>query len=217
MNELIKSFGDFLITPLFRWILLLLSIILTVLQYLNSPQRFSYKTAYFGISFKWYMYILCIFNLFTSSLTTMGQWVEIPFTKNLPEYWYIYVVILFFAIITQITIDSKQYKDDGTSFNPPPDYMYPQKYRVLISYCSFIVDTLLMIQVYIYFGIADISKKTLIHTYFLQRFGGWLDGNKIDFLFDWSGIIDVIIKFYILALQKGFFACEYGLPPSWNA
>ena len=216
MNNIIYELAEFITTPLFRWLLLFLGVILTLIQYLNSPQRFSYKIAYFGIPFKWYMYILCMFNLFTSSMTTIGQWSTIPFTDKLPDYWYIYIFILCFAIITQITVDSEQYLDNG-SFSPPPTYMLPQKYRVIISYCSLVVDTLLMLQVYIYFGITDVSKKTLLSTYVLERFGGWITGNKLDFLFDWSGIIDVLIKLYILILQRDFYACEYGLPSSWNA
>ena len=214
--SILYELAEFIITPLFRWILLFLGIILTLIQYLNSPQRFSYTNAYFGISFKWYMYILCMINIFTSSMTTMGQWSTISFTDKLPDYWYLYLFILFFAIITQITIDSPQYSDDG-SFNPPPAYMMPQKYRVIIAYCSLVIDILLMVQVYIYFGITDVNKKTLLSKYILERFGSWVSGNKLDFIFDWSGMIDVFIKLYILALQKNFQACEYGLPSSWNA
>jgi hypothetical protein len=113
-------------------------------------------------------------------------------------------------------VDSPQYSDDGT-LSPPPDTMLPQKYRVIIAYFSVVVDVILMLQVYIYFGITDITKKTLLSTYILERFGGWIDGNKLDFIFEWSGMIDVIIKLYILLLQKNFIACEYGLPRSWNA
>jgi len=213
---ILYDLAEFITTPIFRWILLFLGIAFTILQYLNSPQRFSYVNSKFVISFKWYMYLLCMFNLFTSSLTTIGQWSAIPFTNILPDYWYIYFFILCFAIITQITIDSPQYLDDG-SFNPPPLYMYTQKYRVIIAYISVVIDTLLMIQLYIYNGIADTSKKTLLSHYILERFGGWIDGNKLDFLFEWSGMIDVFIKIYILLLQKDFIACEYGLPGSWNA
>ena len=216
MNDIILSLAEFIVTPIFRWILLFLGIILTFIQYLNSPQRFSYTKAHFGIPFKWYMYILCMFNIFTSSMTTIGQWSTIPFTDKLPEYWYLYIFILCFAILTQITVDSPQYAYDG-SFSPPPSYMLPQKYRVIIAYFSLIVDILLMVQVYIYFGVSDVNKKTLLSKYFLERFGGWISGNKLDFIFDWSGIIDVLIKLYILALQTNFYACEYGLPPSWNA
>ena len=214
--SILHDLGDFIITPIFRWILLLLGIIFTLIQYVNSPQRYSYKTAEFGLSFKWYIYILCMFNLCTSTLTTIGQWSTIPFTDMLPEYWYIYIFVLCIAIITQITIDTPQIIDDG-SFNPPPTYLFPQKHRVIIAYVSVIIDTLLMIQLYIYNGIVDSSKKTLLSYYVLERFGGWIEGNKLDFLFEWSGMIDVFIKIYILLLQKNFSACDYGLPASWNA
>ena len=70
---------------------------------------------------------------------------------------------------------------------------------------------------YIYFGVADNTKKTIASTYFLERFGGWAAGNKLDFIFDWSGLIDTIIKIYIVLLQTNFQACYYNLPSSWNA
>ena len=215
--SILYELAEFLTTPITRWILLFLGIFVTILQYLNSPQRFSYLNSKIGISFKWYMYILCMINLFTSTLTTMGQWATIPFTDHLPDYWYIYIFILCFAIITQITLDSPQVVDDPTKLNAPPLYMLTQKYRVILAYLSVIVDTILMVQVYIYFGLTNVSNKTILSKYILDRFGGWVDGNKLDFLFEWSGMIDVAIKIYILLLQKDFFACDYGLPPSWNA
>ena len=207
---------EFLITPLSRWLLLFLGLFVTVFQYLNTPQRFSFKLAYFNIPFKWYLYILCMINIFTSGLTTIGQWNTIPFTDILPDYWYVYLFILLFAIITQITNDEKEIADDG-QLNAPPTYMFPQKYRVIIAYVSVIIDSLLMIQLYIYNGVVDVTKKTLLSHYILERFGGWIDGNKLDFIFEWSGMIDVFIKVYILLLQTSFYACDYGLPPSWNA
>ena len=73
-----------------------------------------------------------------------------------------------------------------------------------------------MIQQYIYFGIADLSKKTVLSRYVLERFGGWYAGNKLDYLYEWTGSFDIFIAFYILYLQSTFQACEYGLPPSWN-
>ena len=216
MAGLIYGLAEFIITPLFRWITLLLTVILTILLYLNQPQRFSYVEAGFGLSYKWHLYSLAVFGAITTILTFVSLWIQIPFTDKLPNYWYIYLFILYLAIITQITMDSPQISDDGT-FNPPPVYMLPQKYRVLLSYASVVVDALIMIQLYIYFGIADITKKTVVSRYVLERFGGWYSGNKLDFLLDWSGIIDTIIKIYILSLQTNFNACDYNLPSSWNA
>ena len=212
---IITDLGEFLITPLFRWIVLFLSTILSIAQYLNSPQRFSYTIAPSGLSYKWHLYVLAVFSGITTMLTYIGLWTDIPFTNYLPDYWYLYVFILYLAIITQITVDSKQYSNDGT-FNPPPSYLLPQEYRVLLAYISFVLDTLVMIQLYIYFGIADNTKKTILSTYFLERFGGWTAGRKLDFIFDWSGLIDTSIKIYFIFLQTSFYACDYNLPTSWN-
>jgi hypothetical protein len=216
MSDILVGLGEFIITPYIRWITLLLTTILTLLLYLNQPQRYSYTVAFTGFTYKWHLYGLSVFGAITSLLTFLGLWIQIPFTDKLPNYWYVYIFILFLAIITQITIDSPQIADDGT-FNPPPTYMLSQQNRVILSYVTTILDALILLQVYIYFGIADTTKKTLISQYFLERFGGWYSGNKLDFIFDWSGIIDTIIKIYILMLQTGFHACEYNLPSSWNA
>ena len=215
-DGILNGLAEFITTPIIRWICQFLTIVLSILLYLNQPQRFSYKTDIGGISYKWQMYVLAVFGAITTKLSFVGLWIQIPFTDKLPNYWYIYIFILYLAILTQITVDSEQYTDDG-SFNPPPEYMLPHKYRVMISYASTIIDALLMVQLYIYFGIADVTKKTIYSQYFLERFGGWYGGNKLDFLFDWSGVIDTIIKVYILYLQSTFNACDYGLPPSWNA
>ena len=215
MGGIIDDLAEFLITPLFRWIVLFISTLLGVAQYLQGPQRFSYTVAGSGLSYKWHMYILAVFSGLTTMLTYIGLWADIPFTNYLPDYWYLYIFILYLAIITQITVDSKQYSDDG-SFNPPPSYLLPQEYRVLVAYISFIFDSLVMIQLYIYFGVTDTTKRTILSTYFLERFGGWTAGRKLDFIFDWSGLIDTSIKLYFIFLQSGFYACEYGLPSSWN-
>lgn len=217
MNELLYAFADFITTPFLRWIMLALSIILNLLRYLNEPQRFSTYTAFTGLTYKWHMFILAILAFISYGLTALGLWIDIPFREYipLPDYWYIYLFIIFIAIITQITLDSPQIVDDG-SFNPPPAYMQPDKYRLLITYVSLVVNIMMMIQAYIYFGIADLSKKTIISRYVLERFGGWYAGNKLDYMYEWSGAIDIFIAMYILYLQSTFRACEYGLPPSWN-
>ena len=216
MNNILTSISNFIVTPLFRWVFIIIAIVNTILQYLNEPQRFSYSKAPDGFSYKWHLYLLALFTCITTLLTVVGLNETIPFTHNLPEYWYMYFFVLYVAIITQITIDSKQYKDDG-SFQPPPSYLFPQKYRVMFAYIGLCIDIVIMIQIFIYFGISDISKKTVMSRYITERFGGFYVGNKMDFLFEWSGLIHVVLKIYRLMLQKNFQACKFGLPPSWNA
>jgi cobalamin synthase len=157
-----------------------------------------------------------VFTCITTVLAVIGFWISIPFTDALPEYWYLALLIILLAITTQITMDSEQVQYDG-SFSPPPTYMLPQKYRVMLAYVNLVINIIIVIQMYIYYGISDITKKTIVSRYILERFGGWYEGNKADFLFEWGGVIDCIIKIYLLYLQSTFQACEYGLPPSWNA
>ena len=215
MNELLLSLAEFITAPIFRWLFLLLSVILNLVKYYNEPQRFSYTTAFTGLTFKTHIFIIAIISCISYSLMALSLWLSIPFTTYLPDNWYIYLFIICMAIITQIYINSDYVTDDG-SFNPPPTYMLPDKYRIMLAYASLVINIVVMIQSYIYFGIADLSKKTILSRYVLERFGGWYVGNKMDFIYEWAGGLDIIIAIYILYLQTNFQACEYDLPPSWN-
>jgi len=215
MRELLLSLAEFITTPIFRWIFLFLATALNIIKYFNEPQRFSYKVAFTGLSYKWHLYLIAVISCINYGLGTIGLWAQIPFTQYLPDNWYIYLFILSMAIITQITVSSEKIVDDG-SFNPPPTYLLPDKYRIMLTYTALVIDFVVLLQAYIYFGIADISKKTILSRYFLERYGGWYIGNKMDFLYEWSGVFDTIIGIYILYLQYNFRACEYGLPASWN-
>lgn len=215
MRELIIALAEFITTPLFRWIFLFLAIVLNLVKYYNEPQRFSYKKAFTGLSYRWHLYLIAVISCISYCFMSLGLWLSVPFTSYLPDNWYIYLFILCMAIITQIAVDSEQVKDDG-SFHPPPTYMLPDKYRILLTYASLVVNIVVMVQTYVYFGIADLSKKSILSRYVLERFGGWYAGNKIDFLYEWSGMLDIFIAVYILYLQYNFQACVYGLPASWN-
>lgn len=215
MKEILYALAEFITTPWFRWFFFGLSLILNLLTFINQPQRFSVYKAFSGLTFKWHLYILASISAISFCLTALGLWLNIPFTKYLPDNWYIYLFIIYMALITQITLDSKEVVDDG-SFNPPPSYMFPNSYRIMISYIGLVINIVVMLQEYIYSGIADLSKKTILSRYVLERFGGWYAGNYLDYLYDWSGMIDIIISAYSLYLQQSFIACEYGLPPSWN-
>ena len=131
MNNLLLSLSEFLITPPFRWILLFLSTIINIMLYVNEPMRFSFQKSFLGISYKWELYIIQIMSFIAIFLTFLGMWITIPFTTILPNYWYLPVFIIFIAIVTQITISSPQISDDG-SFNPPPTYLLPLKYRIIL-------------------------------------------------------------------------------------
>jgi len=215
MNVYLQSLCEFLLTPALRWIILLLRLIVSIILYINEPQRYSYVTAIDGLSYKWHLYILAMISMVATFFTFIGMWLTIPFTDKLPEYWYLPVFVVILAIITQITISSDQIEDDG-SLNPPPQYILPLKYRMVLSYLALIMDIIIFAQIFIYFGIADYSKRTILSRFILERFGGWYPGNKLDFMFDWLGVLELGYRIYIIYLQNIFSACKYGLPQSWN-
>jgi len=215
MYELLNALGEFITAPIFRWLFIFLSVIINIIKYYNEPHRFSYNIAFTGLSFKWHLYLIAIISAVSYFFIIMVLWINIPFTTYLPDNWYVYLFIITLAIITQIAINTEQIKDDG-SFNPPPTFMLPHKYRVMITFISVVICIVIMIQAFIYYGITDISKKTMLSKFFLDRFGGWVDGNKIYFMYEWSGMIDIFISIYVLYIQTDFQACKYNLPPSWN-
>ena len=215
MGYLFLSLCAFITTPVFRWCFIFISIVIHLLKYYNEPQRFSYKSAWSGLSFKWHLFGLAILSCISYTLMTLSLWISVPFTQYLPDNWFIYLFIICIGILTQITIDTKQISDDG-SFNPPPEYMFSDKYRILLQYISLILNIVVMMQTYIYVGVSDYSKKTIISRYILERFGGWNIGNKLDFIYEWAGFLDILISIYLLYITYTFQACDYDLPASWN-
>jgi hypothetical protein len=219
MNYIIENFLNFLITPFIRWIMYFLMIIILLYSYQIEITRYSKEIGFTGLNMNWQMYVLSMIGVFGSFITFMGLWLTIPFSDSLPKYWYIPIFILMIAYYTQITIDTKPIStdDEGTeNFTSPPKNVLPQKYRLLIHYIILIVDIIVFVQFYIYFGVFDYSKNTYLHRYLLERFGGWYDGHKLAYLTEWLGLAYVLNDFYYIFISKTFEACEYKLPLSWN-
>jgi hypothetical protein len=187
-----------------------------MIAYNQEIVRFSTITAFTGLPYNWHMFIILLLGVFGSFLVFMGLWLTIPFTDGLPFYWYIPLFILLLAYYLQNTIDLKPINKIQDDFIPPPTYILPKKYRIAIVWGVLILDLLIFIQYYIYFGVFDYSKDTYLHRYLLERFGGWYDGHKIAFLIEWLGLIYIISDSYNIYLQTTFEPCKYNLPISWK-
>lgn len=215
-NNILKIISVLLINKTFRWILFGLLIILTIISYIQEPIRFSGKIIFSGITYKLYYFILICVTLFIYIFNFLGLEFTIPFSKNFPVYWYIPFIIIIYAIILDITINSTIANKNKGTLDPPPKYLLPKKYRLIIFYFIIIFDILSFIQTFIYSGINVEFKTTILHQFFLNRFGGYKPGNVLMFITSWLGIIGLILDFYMLKNQLGFKACMYNLPDSWN-
>ena len=86
----------------------------------------------------------------------------------------------------------------------------------MILYFRILFDILAFIQTFIYSGINVEFKTTILHQFFLNRFGGYKPGNILMFITSWLGIFGLVLDFYMLRNQINFKACKYNLPDSWN-
>ena len=214
-DRLGKNIQDLLINPNFRWIVYFLVIILTIIAFIQEPIRYSADKAKSGLIWKYHYFVIFSITIFTYLLTFIGLWYTISFTDKFPYLWYVPFFILIYSILLQITINTKPVHKDDT-LNPPPDIFWARKYRYIIYILIVILDILIFVQAFAYSGITTQLKSTVLHQFFLNRFGGFTPSNLFNFLMGWSGIVGLILDLYMVHNQVNFTACKYNLPESWD-
>jgi hypothetical protein len=212
----LNLFTSFLTNPLLRWIFWLTVTILNFYAFIHDPLRFSTNNDYFGLPNKWFIYISRMLTFTLDLLTFFGLWFTIPFSDNLPVYWFFPFIIIGYAIISQYTIDSDTYKRQEDHFAPPPQYLWSKYTRVILFAAVLILNLLIFTQFYIASGTKEYYNNTVLHRFFLQRFGGFSNGNHLAFIVEWLGLLAFIFDSKMLAVQYYFKACQYNLPDSWN-
>lgn len=205
----------------FRWFMFFSVMILNFIAYYQDPTRYTMKPqCYFRTPCKWFTYVAGLGAFTMDVLTFIGLWYTISplwMRNNMPDYWYIPFIVLGYAIISQITIDSPVYQDNEDALNRPPQYLWPQRWRVVLYATIMIFDICIFTQMYIDSGINDYSKNFRVFDFLVRgRFGGWSKGNYVQFLFSWMALCGVIIDIMALRYTYMFNACDYGLPISWN-
>jgi hypothetical protein len=215
-ESLIKTFLDIFINPTFRWVILFITIILTIIAYLQEPIRYSYRKAFTGLKFNGYYFILICITLFIYIFNLLSLEYSIPLSKNMPYLWYLPLIIILYSIVTDIYMNSELVSDENGNLEPPPSYMLPKNYRLLIFYFILIFDIIIFAQTFIYSGISIQFKTTILHQFILNRFGGISPSNIMMFIISWAGVIGIGLDIYMIRNQTLFNACNYSLPESWN-
>lgn len=215
-DDIINVISDLIINKTFRWVILLALLTLTILSYIQEPIRYSGHIAFSGLTYKLHYFILICITLFLYIFNFLSLEFTIPFSKNLPKFWYIPIIIIIYAIILDITSKSEIVTDKKGNLEPPPKYLLPKKYRLIIYYFIVIFDILSFVQSFIYSGITIQFRTTILHQFFLNRFGALKPGNILVFVVSWLGIVGLLLDGYMLRNQILFKACDYGLPDSWN-
>jgi len=216
-----ELFWKIFLSAKLRWTLFLAVLILNFIAYYQDPTRYTTEPAcLLNTPCKWFDYVTGMMTFTFDILTFIGLWYTISpewLRQWLPGYWYLPVIILGYAIITQITIDSPNVKEDKDILASPPSKLWPQKWRIILYSVILLIDIILFTQFYIDSGINNYKPKAKIFDMVVKtRFGGWNNGNYIQFLFSWLGVFGVFMDCVALYFVYTFNSCQYKLPISWN-
>ena len=200
------------------WILWTVVLILNFMAYVQDPIRFS-EGKCLGFPCKWTAYFLGINVFLLDILTFLSLWLTIPFTTNLPDFWFIPLIAVGIGYISQVTVNSKTYNDKD-NFEPPPKYLWPKSYRVGLYTAILIINIL----IFMYFFLTSFNMTstmiknggaTAFERFVVNRFGGY-SKNRVDYIMGWIGIIGSIFDGIALYYCSSFRACDDGLPKSWD-
>ena len=216
--EFESSISKFLLNKTIRWICFFCVLTLTVIVYIQEPVRFSEKKSFLGITYKLHIFITFCITLFLYMFTFISLYVTEPLGVNsLPDYWFVPLFVFCYAILLHYYTISETVKedDDPETLQPLPNYVLSRNYRYIFYYLIIIFDTLIFLQFLYASGITKTKKSTILNDVFLNKFGGFVSGNRLNFLASWAGIIGLILDFYMLYIQVTFHPCTYNLPNNW--
>jgi len=214
-----SGFTQLLVEPSFRWFCYGTVIILTLLGYIQEPVRFSNSISFIGLPYRLHYYVMICITLGLYILTFLGLWYTIRWdASTLSTYWYIPIIVLIYAIVTQFFLSSftvsSNPKDE--QLHPPPWYMMSHNVRLWIYYGILVLDIFIFISALLYSGTSDTYDSTILHKYFLNKFGGLSPGNTLNFIIGWMGLGGLLIDMYVIYIHNTYSACKYGLPRSWD-
>ena len=209
--------GKFLLNKTIRWFCFFAVLVLTVVVYTQEPTRFSGNKSFLGITYRLHIFITFSITIFLYMFTFLGLYVTIPFSKNMPDMWYVPMFVLTYAIILQFhSMSSIINKDEDGELQPMPEYMLSRNYRYIFYYLIVIFDILIFIQFLYFSGITSTNKSTILDDFILNKFGGFVKGNKLNFIVSWLSIFGLLLDFYMVYLQLTFRPCNYNLPNNWG-
>lgn len=205
----------------FRWFLLLSVMFLNFVAYYQDPTRYTIaKKCYLGTPCKWFDYVAGMTTFTLDVVAFIGLWYTITpswLRDPLPEFWYLPFIILGYGIITQITIDSPVVENDPDLLSSPPKYLWPQTWRIALYATIMLIDITVFCQLYLDMGVHDYRKNFKVFDLIIGgRFGGFIEGNYIQFIFAWVGLGGVLVDILALYFVIVFNSCTYNLPVSWN-
>jgi len=214
IRNVLSVLNGFYMSIGFRWLVFGLVFFLNFVAFYQNPVLYSEDRKCFGLPCKWFSFITGMGAMTLYSFGLITLWYVAPFSSIFPDYWYIPVVLITYAIIIQMTISAKVVKDSN-EFVAPPEFLLPKTDRIRLYYLILVLDIIYFHQLYLDGGKQLINNPRVLDDLILGRFGGWTE-NKFAFLVGWFGLVGLLFDALAIRFVSSFTACNYGLPDNWN-
>ena len=219
INNILPYIYDFFMSISFRWIVYVSFLVLQIFAYYQNPKLFTEAKKCLKLNCRIATFIIGFISITLTLLGLIALSYIAPFSDILPDYWYIPVIILVYAIMIQITLSVKVEVEDN-NFNPPPENLINKKYRTFLYIVIFVLNIIYFIQLYLDGGVNLIKSNTNNTTryadhFILGRFGG-ISKEKYNFFIEWFASIKFLLGILEIQNINNFYACDYGLPSSWD-
>jgi hypothetical protein len=213
VEYILDILGQFYMSTELKWFIYIIVLILNFIAYYQNPVLRTDIPKCFGMSCRWFSFITGIGAMCIYLFGLVGLWYVAPFSSNMPDYWYIPVIILSYAIIIQMTISVRMYTDNGT-LNPPPSDLWGIRDRIRLYTLILVLDTIFFHQMYLDGGQTLMKTHRVWDKYIISRFGSIT--NFYSFALGWFGVVGLTFDLLSIKFIADFDACDYNLPKSWN-
>lgn len=198
---------DYLLDHTFRWILVILVFILNFVVYYYDPDRWK-NSLCFGISCKWFAYLIAMIRYTIDVLIVLGLFytIKLTFMDNFNPIWFTPVILIGYAVITQIAIDTPD-KVELKEKIRPPDYMLSKNSHLMLLLVVMALNIIIFLQLYIASGFNK-EHQTGFDLLIGNRFGGWNEDNKLKVVIEWLAILAVSADLYAIYANRAHSDCH---------
>lgn len=197
------------------YLLVFINSLLNIFLYLNNPLKHSEEIECYNLPCNIYT-IYSTIILFTIDIILLGilTYTE-PLIESLSKTWFIFYGFLGYLIIFLTYSNSKIIKR-SKKINPPDEILLNKDFRFSLYIISLLIYFSIIFLRYIRNSNPTIDTQPALDKFFWNRFGGYKEKNKINFLLSYLSII--VIPIAILRTFDGakYQPEYYNLPLSWK-
>ena len=197
------------------YLLVFIQSVINLYIYISNPLKHSTEVKCYQLPCNIYV-IYSALMLFTIDVILLGiLTLTEPLVEGLPTTWFIFYGFLGYLIIFLIYSNAKIIKK-SKKLSPPDESMLNKDGRFSLYLISLILYIIIFGIRYVNKPLDSVPTQPALERFFFNRFGGYKDNNKINFIL--SYVITISIPIALLRTIDGanYHPSNYNLPLSWK-